>query len=148
MLSVDGCSVIDESQVAVGGYFTYCERIYLNPATGTGPDWQDILPAALYRVSLPRDSASSRKLFAQVRLPPPVPLETFDGSEGLRFLHIIKTGGDSPQRQTVVSAPLWVFLQNDQGCVKMISSPMAARRGVARALSPAARDARARLCHL
>eukprot|EP00931_Biecheleriopsis_adriatica_P115510 TRINITY_DN91299_c0_g1_i1.p1 TRINITY_DN91299_c0_g1~~TRINITY_DN91299_c0_g1_i1.p1 ORF type:complete len:392 (+),score=51.33 TRINITY_DN91299_c0_g1_i1:37-1176(+) len=39
--------------------------------------------------------AKSRHLFKRIRLPDPEPLVTFEGEEPLRFLHIIKTGGES-----------------------------------------------------
>jgi hypothetical protein len=49
---VDGRSVVDDSHVAREGFLTYCERIYLNPVTATGPDWADVLPARLYHIKL------------------------------------------------------------------------------------------------
>jgi len=47
---VDGCSVVDDEQVHRDGHLTYCERVYLNPATGLGPDWDNLLPARVYHV--------------------------------------------------------------------------------------------------
>ena len=85
-------------QVAKGVHFTYCERVYLNPATGTGPLWADLLPARLSRLRLPADSAASAALFARIRLPSPAAVEVFGPEEPLRFLHIIKTGGESLER--------------------------------------------------
>ena len=35
--AVDGCTVVQEHEAARDGYLTYCERVYLNPATATGP---------------------------------------------------------------------------------------------------------------
>ena len=49
---VDGCSVVDEADVPHHGYLTYCERVYLNPKTGLGPEWDKLLPARLYHVQL------------------------------------------------------------------------------------------------
>jgi hypothetical protein len=97
--AVDGCSVVTESHVPRNGFLTYCERVYLNPVTGTGPNWADLLPARLFHVRL-RDARvvldeTEAALFARVRLPPPVFVPTFDGTEPFRFLHIIKTGGES-----------------------------------------------------
>ena len=45
--AADGCSVVLDEHVPRDKYLTYCERIYLNPATGTGPDWADIVPVSL-----------------------------------------------------------------------------------------------------
>lgn len=96
---VDGCSVIDESHVERDGYLTYAERVYLNPITGTGPDWADLLTARLYHAELHKAnlvaSTPSPSLFPRLRLPEPADFETFDASEPLRFLHIIKTGGEA-----------------------------------------------------
>ena len=36
--AVAGCSLVEDSHVELAGYLTYCERVYLNPLTGTGPD--------------------------------------------------------------------------------------------------------------
>lgn len=94
--AVDGCSVLDDSQVARDGHLTYCERVYLNPATATGPDWADVLPARLYHIKL--DEARARLADGDEMLsglPPSAPFLTFDNAEPLRFLHIIKTGGES-----------------------------------------------------
>ena len=56
--AVDGCSVVDDEEVGRNDYLTYCERVYLNPTTGLGPDWDNLLPARLYhvRVDGERDS--------------------------------------------------------------------------------------------
>ena len=88
------------SHVARGEYLTYCERVYLNRVTGTGPNWADLLPARLYHVvvedpSPPEPPTTIPLPFDRIRLPPPAPLTTFGGDEPLRFLHIIKTGGES-----------------------------------------------------
>ena len=88
---VDGCTVVDETDAPRDGYLTYCERVYLNPVTGTGPHWDDLLPARLYRIQL------------RAEFPPPpsglpraLPLaQITDGSATMRFFHIIKTGGES-----------------------------------------------------
>jgi hypothetical protein len=105
-----GCTVIDSSHLSsFNKYVTYLERIYLNPLTGTRPDYDSILPARLYRVFLgnandeestqPQDNNATNNLpFSQIRLPPSQRVATFDGNEPLRFLHIIKTGGESLER--------------------------------------------------
>ena len=49
---VHGCSIVWDEQVPRDGYLTYCERVYLNPASGLGPDWDKLLPARLYHVRL------------------------------------------------------------------------------------------------
>jgi len=93
--AVDGCSLLAETEIRQSGYLTYCERIYLNPATATGPHWADILPARLYHVDLQKATAvplSERSM--PEGLPPPMSVTTFL-KEPLRFLHIIKTGGES-----------------------------------------------------
>ena len=36
--AVAGCSVVEDDHVERAGYLTYCERVYLNPITGTGPE--------------------------------------------------------------------------------------------------------------
>ncbi|CAK0795980.1 unnamed protein product, partial [Prorocentrum cordatum] len=86
--AVHGCSIVEDSQVVRGAYFTYCERIYLNPVTGTGPNHADILPARLYHINVryvsPSSSARSAALFRRIRLPDAEPLATFDGGEPLR----------------------------------------------------------------
>ena len=46
--ALDGCSVVEASHVGRDSYLTYCERVYLNPATGTGPSHADLLPARLF----------------------------------------------------------------------------------------------------
>ncbi|KAL3906704.1 MAG: hypothetical protein SGPRY_010451 [Prymnesium sp.] len=118
--AVDGCSVVDEQQVPRDGYLTYCERAYLNPLTGRGPLWSDLLPARLYRLRLPSTNfnrpdetveTASTASYTSVtetavtaetpfpvptRLPRALPLASIsDGSETMRFFHIIKTGGES-----------------------------------------------------
>jgi len=97
--TVDGCAVVDDSHVSRNKFLTYCERVYLNPVTGTGPNWADLLPARMFHVRLNQAQTIPDKteaaLFARLRLPPSVPVPTFDGTEPLRFLHIIKTGGES-----------------------------------------------------
>jgi hypothetical protein len=47
-----GCTVINKRHISSSRYVTYCERIYLNPLTGTGPDYDSILPARLFRLFL------------------------------------------------------------------------------------------------
>ena len=56
--AVDGCSVLDASQVSEAGHFTYCERVYLNPNTGTGPHWGHLLPAQLHHIRVSQASHS------------------------------------------------------------------------------------------
>ena len=93
--AVDGCTVVEPSHVPFGGYLTYCERVYLNPLTGLGPDWNTLLPARLFRVAL-RDHPLSTPPRPPQGLPPALPLATIaDGSQTMRFFHIIKTGGES-----------------------------------------------------
>ena len=58
--AVDGCSVVDEGQVGRDGFLTYCERVYFNPATGLGPDYETLLPARLYHVRVEILSATVR----------------------------------------------------------------------------------------
>ena len=55
---VDGCSVVNEDDVPIGGHLTYAERVYLNPVTGLGPDWDHLLPARLHHVRLAHGLAS------------------------------------------------------------------------------------------
>ena len=50
--AVDGCSVVEDEHVPRDGFLTYCERVYLNPATGLGPDWDNLQPARLYHVQM------------------------------------------------------------------------------------------------
>ena len=100
-----GCTVIDSSHVSSSNkYVTYLERIYLNPLTGTRPDYDNILPARLYRVMLNWESKETLKSkesssnipnlpFSKIKLPHSKPFVIRD--EPLRFLHIIKTGGES-----------------------------------------------------
>ena len=113
-----GCTVIDSTHLSSSNkYVTYLERIYLNPLTGTRPDYDSILPARLYRLFLEDESkkednpnkiaspsikmnqiasTTANKLpFSKIKLPPSQRVETFDGDARLRFLHIIKTGGES-----------------------------------------------------
>ena len=52
--AVDGCSVVEDEHVARDGTLTYCERVYLNPVTGLGPEWDNLLPARLYHVRVER----------------------------------------------------------------------------------------------
>jgi hypothetical protein len=105
---VQGCTVLEEREVARHEYFAYCERLYLNPVTGTGPDWNNIVPAQLYHLrelnqppkvneeAAARYKQQNAELFAQLRLPSSnVPLTVFQGEEQLRFLHIVKTGGEA-----------------------------------------------------
>lgn len=96
--AVDGCTVVEESHVPREGFLTYCERVYLNPVTGLGPHWDDLLPARLYHVRLdPSRTRPDPEAFRVPKgLPPPLPLSRIeDGSETMRFFHIIKTGGES-----------------------------------------------------
>ena len=99
--TVDRCEILDGVK---NGHFTYCERLYLNPASGTGPDWENIVAAQLHVIDLstapllPKSSRTPTEnslLFDSLKLPPPTPVKVFDGSENFRFLHIIKTGGES-----------------------------------------------------
>lgn len=88
--AVHGCSVVDEAHVPLDGYLTYCERVYLNPVTGLGPHWDDLLPANLYEFeALPPTPPAPMAL--PRNLPPALPLAKIsDGSETMRFFHIIK----------------------------------------------------------
>eukprot|EP00913_Durusdinium_trenchii_P029778 g27904.t1 len=93
-----GCSVVQEDQVHPESFLTYCERIYLNPVTGTGPHWDDLLPAQLYQVKLSSldRGASPRRSPPGIRgLPAASPVATFNGSMPMHFTHIVKTGGES-----------------------------------------------------
>ena len=105
---VQGCTVLEEREVARHRHFAYCERLYLNPVTGTGPDWNNIVPAQLYHLrnlnqppKINEEAAveyaqNNAKLFAQLQLPSSnVPLAVFKGEEPLRYMHIIKTGGEA-----------------------------------------------------
>jgi len=111
-----GCTVINKRHISSSRYVTYCERIYLNPLTGTGPDYDSILPARLYRLFLEDGDRNNRlekrsdelhkeeKIFlledipdnnfdirfSNIRSPPSRDVITFDGKVPLRFLHIIK----------------------------------------------------------
>lgn len=110
-----GCTVIDSSHDSSNNYVTYLERIYLNPLTGTRPDYDNILPARLYRVILDGESKETKSPvsvttlqskerisaiedlpnlpFSKIKLPPSQPF--IIRNEPMRFLHIIKTGGES-----------------------------------------------------
>ncbi|CAJ1431126.1 unnamed protein product [Effrenium voratum] len=91
--SVHGCSLLD-AHVSRESFLTYCERIYLNPVTGTGPNWSDLLPAHLFHLrpaSAPRVASPT----ARVASVPPLPLRVFDGTQALQFSHVVKTGGES-----------------------------------------------------
>mmetsp|Transcript_24329 Transcript_24329/g.36081 ORF Transcript_24329/g.36081 Transcript_24329/m.36081 type:complete len:852 (+) Transcript_24329:171-2726(+) len=95
---IHGCSIITERQASLKSYITYCERIYLNPLTGTGPDHSTILSAKLFHIKLDSKQESFPNIsFSQIRLPPSQDVVTFDGNERIRLLHIIKTGGESLQ---------------------------------------------------
>ena len=165
--AVDGCTVVLETDLPRATRLAYCERVYLNPATGTGPHWDDLLPAQLFHIRLPPSSAAAKKdiwlppsssanqakekeqaggaaatlseksreerdmaarfaaanqnrhvaeqredaareteerrraaevTFARIRLPPPLPVAGPFPDEPLRFLHIIKTGGEAFER--------------------------------------------------
>ena len=109
--AVDGCTVVRESDVPRGTRLAYCERVYLNPTTATGPHWDDLLPAQLFQIRLPPSDAASAMsqqqqqllqqqqqheeeahlTFARIRLPPPLPVAGPFHEEPLRFLHIIKS---------------------------------------------------------
>ena len=52
--AVAGCSFVSEAEVRRDGYLTYCERVYLDPASGLGPDWDKLLPAKVFHVRLLR----------------------------------------------------------------------------------------------
>ena len=43
--------------------------------------------------------------FSAIRLPPAAPLVVFEGDEPLRFLHIIKTGGESLEKYAAALDP-------------------------------------------
>lgn len=73
----------------------------MNPITSTGPDWRAILPARLYQISLselsPLDGPTlSEQLFSRMTLPKAIKVPKYPG-QPLRFLHIVKTGGESLQ---------------------------------------------------
>ncbi|KAL1504155.1 hypothetical protein AB1Y20_010564 [Prymnesium parvum] len=92
--ALDGCSVVEPSLVPADGFLTYCERVYLNPRTGRGPLWSDLLPARLYHAqlhALPRLSPPR----VPSGLPAALPLPRLADGAALRFFHIIKTGGES-----------------------------------------------------
>ncbi|CAE7472831.1 GIP [Symbiodinium sp. CCMP2456] len=96
--AVAGCSVVEDDHVERAGYLTYCERVYLNPITGTGPDWQDLISAVIYRLKLDELPKLEPLLSSDLPsiLPPAVPITVFNGTAaGLHFLHVVKTGGES-----------------------------------------------------
>ena len=91
-----GCTVIEDYHASTNSYITYCERIYLNPLTGTGPDYQTLLPARLFHIFVdPIEDDIPNLQFSDIRLPPSREVVAFDGDTPLRLLHIIKTGGES-----------------------------------------------------
>ena len=104
--TIDGCTVVQAKDVPLDGYMTYCERVYLNPTTGLGPDWNSILPARLYTIDFQQTSTpttvisdknqSSSSLFRKMTFPEPIPVKVYH-HEPFRMLHIIKTGGESLQ---------------------------------------------------
>ena len=62
------------SDVPRDAYMTYCERMYMNPVTGTGPHWDNLLAAQLYQIRLDHvpltdSTANTSPLFASIRLP-------------------------------------------------------------------------------
>ena len=62
------------SDVPRDAYMTYCERMYMNPVTGTGPHWDNLLAARLYQlrldhVPLTDPTGNTSPLFASIRLP-------------------------------------------------------------------------------
>ena len=93
--AVDGCSVVEPSHVAPRARLTYVERAYLNPVTATGPHWDDLLPARVYRVQLDRVPMVVSRAALPSGLPPPSPVAVFEGAQPLVFFHIITTGGES-----------------------------------------------------
>ncbi|KAL7545331.1 hypothetical protein ACHAWF_008682 [Thalassiosira exigua] len=103
--SIQGCTVMDEKEVPRDAYFAYCERLYLNPITGTGPEWNTILPASVHHFQnvTARTTPSKEyqkenaQLFARLQLPASdAKMPDFQGENTpLKFLHIIKTGGES-----------------------------------------------------
>ena len=123
--ALDGCLVVDASHVGRDSYLTYCERVYLNPATGTGPSHADLLPARLYTIDLRRMPLVAQPALPS-GLPAALPLSKIEDGSGtlrsfqlptyyptyfptcprtnlltdcspgtMRFFHIIKTGGES-----------------------------------------------------
>ena len=107
--AVDGCTLVTDAEVQRGSFLTYCERIYLNPVTATGPDWADLLPATTrHHIDLAAAPLGPLSDFdfppLPTGLPPSMPLAKFDGTEGLRFLHIIKTGGESLEKHLASEA--------------------------------------------
>eukprot|EP00435_Cladocopium_sp_Y103_P049365 s542_g14.t2 len=94
-----GCTVVEERHVATNGFLTYCERIYLNPTTGTGPHWDDLLPARLFQLQRrAAHRAAIKPTTAETvvsGLPEAIPVRVFNGSVPMHFTHIVKTGGES-----------------------------------------------------
>lgn len=88
-----GCTVVEERHVASNGFLTYCERIYLNPTTGTGPHWDDLLPARLFQLKRRRKSPTETAVVGG--LPEAIPVQVFNQSVPMHFTHIVKTGGES-----------------------------------------------------
>ena len=93
--AVSGCSVVEDSHVESGGYLTYCERVYLNPLTGTGPDWSDLISAWLYRLKLDAMPVLQETDSLPRSLPQAQSVRIFNGSVPLHFAHVLKTGGES-----------------------------------------------------
>mmetsp|Transcript_423 Transcript_423/g.1085 ORF Transcript_423/g.1085 Transcript_423/m.1085 type:complete len:953 (+) Transcript_423:294-3152(+) len=132
---VDGCTVVEASDVPLGGYMTYCERVYLNPVTGLGPDWNAILSARLYTLdleyspfapsslvakyhhhhhhhlqNLPQKSSPPSFWFSRIKFPKPIQFPVYDNDERFRLLHIVKTGGESLQNYLdTVTSPRYTF---------------------------------------
>lgn len=97
--ATDGCTVVPESEISLDGYMVYCERMYLNPITGLGPDWKNVLSPVLYALDVdkaPLKLSSPASLYHQMTFPDPIKVEVYHG-EPFRPLHIIKTGGESLQ---------------------------------------------------
>eukprot|EP00434_Breviolum_minutum_P039856 symbB.v1.2.035399.t1/scaffold4703.1/size36139/2 len=88
--SVHGCTVVENKHVTMEGFLTYCERIYLNPITGTGPHWTDLLPARLFHVQLDQvQSAKFKEVSVPNGLPAPIPVKVFGENVAMHFTHIV-----------------------------------------------------------
>ena len=53
--------MVGEAEVRRDGFLTYCERVYLDPASGRGPEWSHLLPARLYHVRVDEAAAAAER---------------------------------------------------------------------------------------